>query len=53
MASKFRFNQPVLVNVARLVAKVIAASNLRGVTKANIGVKLEIDGTRSLPLKAR
>ncbi|HHU01236.1 MAG TPA: MaoC family dehydratase [Bacteroidales bacterium] len=44
---KFRFNQPVLVNSrVRLVAKVIAASNLRGVTKANIGVKLEIDGNK-------
>lgn len=44
---KFRFNQPVLVNSrVRLVAKVIAASNLRGVTKANIGVKLEIEGNK-------
>ena len=42
---KFKFNQPVLVNnKVRLVAKIINAVNLRGVTKANIGVKLEIEG---------
>ncbi len=44
---KFKFNQPVLVNSkVRLVAKVVSAVNLRGVTRANIGVKLEIDGNR-------
>jgi acyl dehydratase len=44
---KFRFSQPVLVNSrVRLVAKVIGVVNLRGVTKANIGVKLEIEGNR-------
>lgn len=44
---KFKFNQPVLVNSrVRLSAKVIAAVNLRGVTKANIGVKLEIEGNK-------
>ena len=44
---KFKFNQPVLVNSrVRLVARVISAVNLRGVCKANIGVKLEIDGNR-------
>lgn len=44
---KFKFNQPVLVDSkVRLVAKVINAVNLRGVTKANIGVKLEIEGNR-------
>lgn len=42
---KFKFNQPVLVNSkVRLVAKVISAVNLRGITRANIGVKLEIEG---------
>ena len=44
---KLKFNQPVLVNSkVRLHAKVINALNLRGVTKAFIGVKLEIDGNR-------
>lgn len=44
---KFKFNQPVLVNSkVRLVAKVVSVVNLRGVTRANIGVKLEIDGNR-------
>lgn len=44
---KFKFNQPVLVNSkVRLCAKVISAVNLRGVTKANIGVKLEIEGNK-------
>lgn len=44
---KFKFNAPVLVNNrVRLHAKVNNAVNLRGVTKANIGVKLEIEGNR-------
>lgn len=44
---KLRFNQPVLVNSrVRLVAKVVSAVNLRGVTRANIGVKLEIEGNK-------
>ncbi|MDG5800920.1 MaoC family dehydratase [Marinilabiliaceae bacterium ANBcel2] len=44
---KFKFNQPVKVNdKVRLVAKVKNVVNLRGVTKANIGVKLEIEGNR-------
>ena len=44
---KFKFNQPVLVNSrVRLVAKLNNAVNLRGVTKANIGVKLEIEDNR-------
>lgn len=44
---KFKFNQPVLVNSkVRLHAKVNNAVNLRGVTKATIGVKLEIEGQR-------
>lgn len=42
---RFKFNQAVLVNSkVRLVAKVNSAINLRGITKANIGVKLEIEG---------
>jgi len=44
---KFKFNQPVLVNQkVRLVARVISAVNLRGVTKAVIGAKLEIEGNK-------
>lgn len=44
---KFKFNQPVLVNSrVRLVARVNSAVNLRGVTKAIIGVKLEIEGNK-------
>lgn len=44
---KFKFNQPVLVNNrVRLVARLINAMNLRGVCKANIGVKLEIEGVK-------
>ncbi|HBG85939.1 MAG TPA: acyl dehydratase [Marinilabiliaceae bacterium] len=44
---KFKFNQAVLVNSrVRLHAKVINAVNLRGVVKANIGVKLEIEGNK-------
>lgn len=44
---KFKFNQPVLVNSrVRLKAKVINAVNLRGVTKTNIGVTLEIEGNK-------
>jgi acyl dehydratase len=44
---KFKFNQPVLVNSkVRLVAKLVSAVNLRGVTRANIGVKLEIEGNK-------
>jgi acyl dehydratase len=44
---KFKFNNPVLVNSrVRMVARVINAVNLRGVTKANIGVKLEIEGNK-------
>ncbi|MCL3782595.1 MaoC family dehydratase [Prolixibacteraceae bacterium JC049] len=44
---KLKFNAPVVVNdKVRLHAKVINAVNLRGVTKANIGIKLEIEGKR-------
>ncbi|NPA36246.1 MAG: MaoC family dehydratase [Chlorobi bacterium] len=44
---KLKFNQPVKVNSrVRLVAKVDDVLNLRGVTKATIGVKLEIEGNR-------
>ncbi len=42
-----RFNQAVVVNSRiRLVATVNNVVNLRGVTKANIGVKLEIEGNK-------
>ncbi len=44
---KLRFNQAVLVDSkVRLVAKVVSCADLRGVTKAQIGVKLEIEGQR-------
>ncbi len=44
---KLKFNQPVLVNSkVRLVAKVNEVKDLRGVTKANIGVALEIEGNK-------
>lgn len=44
---KFKFNQPALVNSrVRLKAKLINVVNLRGVTKANIGVTLEIEGNK-------
>ncbi len=44
---KLKFNQPVKVDSrVRLVAKVDEVLNLRGVTKATIGVKLEIEGNR-------
>ncbi len=44
---KFKFNQPVTVNSrVRLHVKVLSAVNLRGTTKANMGVKLEIEGNK-------
>lgn len=44
---KLKFNQPVLVDSkVRLAAKLVSAVNLRGITRANIGVKLEIDGNK-------
>lgn len=44
---RLKFNQPVIVNSAvRLKAKLNDVVNLRGVTKANIGVKLEIEGNK-------
>lgn len=44
---KLKFNQPVIVNnKVRLRAKVINAVNLRGITRTNIGVKLEIEGNK-------
>lgn len=44
---KLKFNQPVLVNSrVRLHASVVSVVNLRGVTKANIGMKLEIEGNK-------
>ncbi|SMO73183.1 Acyl dehydratase [Saccharicrinis carchari] len=42
-----KFNQPVVVNSKiRLVAKVDEVKDLRGVTKAVIGVVLEIEGNK-------
>ena len=44
---KLKFNQPVIVNSrVRLHARVINAVNLRGVYRANIGVKLEIEDSK-------
>ncbi len=44
---KFKFNAPVLVNSKiRLHARVVDVVNLRGTVKANIGIKLEIEGSR-------
>ena len=42
-----RFAQPVLVNSqVRLHATLVAIVNLRGITKATIGVTMEIDGQK-------
>jgi acyl dehydratase len=42
-----KFSQPVLVdNRVRLIAKLSAILNLRGVTKATIGVTMEIEGQK-------
>lgn len=44
---KFKFNAPVLVDSkVRLHARVVDVVNLRGTVKANIGIKLEIEGNR-------
>ena len=44
---KLKFNAPVVVgSKVRLHAKVNNAVNLRGVCRANIGIKLEIEGSR-------
>jgi acyl dehydratase len=43
----FKFSQPVVVNSrVRLIAKLSAILNLRGVTKATIGVTMEIEGEK-------
>jgi len=48
-----RFNQPVLVNSqVRVRAKLKSAKNLRGVTKAEIQVAMEINGNRKTALDA-
>ena len=42
-----RFAQPVLVNSqVRLKAKLVSIVNLRGITKATIGVEMEIEGQK-------
>lgn len=44
---KLKFNQAVVVgSKVRLKATAKSIVNLRGVTKANIGVKLEVEGSR-------
>lgn len=44
---KLKFNAPVLVNNrVRLRAKLVDVKNLRGVTKAVIGIKLEIEESK-------
>jgi acyl dehydratase len=42
-----KFSQPVLVNASvRLIARLAAIVNLRGITKASIGVTMEIEGEK-------
>jgi acyl dehydratase len=42
-----KFSQPVLVNArVRLIARLAAIVNLRGITKASIGVTMEIEGEK-------
>jgi len=42
-----KFMQPVVVDSqVRLIAKLAAIVNLRGITKATIGVTMEIDGQK-------
>ena len=42
-----KFAQPVKVNAnVRLIAKLVAIVNLRGITKASIGVTMEIEGEK-------
>lgn len=48
-----RFNQPVLVNSqVRVRAKLKSVKNLRGITKAEIEVRMEIEGNRKTALDA-
>jgi acyl dehydratase len=49
---KLRFNQPVLVNSeVRLIARVNSLVNLKGITKAEIRVTLEIKGVKKPALE--
>lgn len=49
---KFRFNQPVRVNdKVRLVANLESLINLRGVVKAEVSAKLEIEGNKKPAFK--
>lgn len=42
-----KFAQPVVVNSqVRLIARLVSIVNLRGITKATIGVTMEIDGEK-------
>jgi acyl dehydratase len=44
---KIKFSQPVIVDShVRLKARLVAIVNLRGVTKATIGVEMEIEGQK-------
>lgn len=44
---RLKYNQPVIVGSrVRLNVKVISVVNLRGTTKASMGVKLEIEGNK-------
>lgn len=50
---KMKFNQPVAVDsVVRLRAKVVSAVNLRGTVKAQIGVTMEIEGSKKSAYQA-
>jgi acyl dehydratase len=44
---ELRFNQPVIVdNAVRLKANLLSLKNLRGITKAQIGVTMEIENNK-------
>ncbi|MDT8309728.1 MAG: MaoC/PaaZ C-terminal domain-containing protein, partial [Bacteroidales bacterium] len=49
---RLRFMEPVLVNSRiRIRAKLVDLVNLRGITKANLHVKLEIEGSKKPALE--
>ena len=49
---KLKFNQPVLVNdEIRMIAKLISVKNLRGTTKAELKIVLEIKGQKKPALE--
>ncbi|MFD2144901.1 MaoC family dehydratase [Mucilaginibacter antarcticus] len=50
---EIKFSQPVVVDSqVRLTCKLDAIANLRGITKATIGVAMEIDGQKNPPIPA-